>query len=103
MYTRRGDRLARLRIAVFEKAARDKFDLATARRLFNQIGTDATANYVLITKTPACSCSSVSDYCPDGTGCDEKAGCNVVRDACGTLWTHDCDGLCVDPSGIRLR
>lgn len=96
---KRGGRIARLRMAAFQKAVREKFDSTVARRVFEQLGTDGGGEIKLIlVKQPACSCSSISDYCPDGHGCDETAGCNVVADACGTLWTYDCDGLCVDPS-----
>lgn len=97
LFDGRHARIARLRIAAFEKAIRGQFDQAALRAIFGQIGEEAAAAKLLV-KTPACSCSSVSDYCPDGHGCDETAGCNKVPDACGTMWTKECDGLCVDPS-----
>lgn len=99
LFRSRIDRTTRLRIAAFKKAARNQFDHATARQVFGQLGEEKSEVTVkAITGGTACACNNEDDWCPDGYGCDETAGCDIVRDACGWWWTDDCNGLCEDPS-----
>lgn len=94
----------------FEKRASQVFDRAEMRRLFAQIGPVAAQKVWIVDEfavgssgnlartAEACSCSSSSDYCPDGYGCGtDSDGCNTIPDECGTFWTYDCDGECGQP------
>jgi hypothetical protein len=44
----------------------------------------------------ACECSTSSDWCASGYDC-WHASCDVIRDACGSWWSYDCNGLCFRP------
>lgn len=42
---------------------------------------------------PYCQCSQQSDWCCQGECGLGEDDC-IVQSGCGTLWLHDCDGLC---------
>lgn len=44
----------------------------------------------------ACSCATTSPYCPTNYWCYYRQNnCTIIRDQCGTFWTHHCNGHCI--------
>ena len=41
----------------------------------------------------ACTCSTVSDFCPIWSICRSN-GCSETPSGCGTLWNYPCNGVC---------
>lgn len=91
-----------------EKRILAAFGKKETARLFAQIGPVSSQKVVLIDKAvkvepsssmagEACSCSTNSDYCPNGYGCGgDSDGCNIIEDDCGFLWTYNCNGECLN-------
>ncbi len=82
----------RFRAHVFEL-----FGHKLAFELFARLGPEdvivASSSPAAALHEPNCICATGSDYC-GGTNHCTSGKCEVQLSSCGTLWNHNCNGLC---------
>ena len=85
---------------------KDQFGPTLARLIFSTLGPEEPLTLAIqagslrtigerTTKSlPYCNCSIASDWCGNGHCGLSSTDCMPVDEGCGTLWCHECDGVC---------
>lgn len=84
-------------VQLLEKRILEVFPREAVREFLTNLGgskSQASLNPSPLAAPENCDCSSRSDWCGEGTSCENTSECRITQ-FCGTLGLYICNGVCV--------